>query len=182
MAIIQCAYGHYYDDKKNTSCPYCEKPISEDDAGEAKTVGFFENYEEFIPTQSIGEDIQEFEKTISVFSDDETGNSYTVGWLVSVKGLEIGKSYPLYSGRNFVSRAHEADIPLMEDGGISRDNHFSVVYDPKDIKFYLVSGNGQIYKNDVPIHSYSELADGDKISLGNSCFVFVPYCMKGRTW
>ena len=183
MAIVQCPYGHYYDNLKTESCPYCQKEIDNDDLGEVKTSSFFEDsIDDFRLTEMIGEDIQEFEKTIGIFADEETGNLYTVGWLVSICGIEKGKSYILHSGRNYASRKYDADIPLMEDGKISRDNHFSVVFDPKSNEFFVVEGNGQIYLNDEPISSHCKLAEGDVITLGESKFVFVPYCKEGRNW
>lgn len=191
MAIVQCVNHHYYDDALNTSCPYCDN--------ETNTAVLYEQSEKedntvLIPngdntsrpmdameTQGYGESVQEYEKTIGIFLDANE-NILTVGWLVCTKGLAKGKSFPLHAGRNFAGRSLDMDIVLPDEATVSRSKHFSVVYDPKSVQYYLVADGASVYINDVPLSDQCELTDGDEITAGDCTFVFVPFCKEGRVW
>ena len=118
MAIVQCPYNHYYDDKKNDTCPYCEKfnesEISADDFNEQLTSYAVMDDDDAQLTEGYGEFVSEYEKTIGIFID-ETQNLFTVGWLVCVQGTEKGKSYVINSGRNFAGCSLDMDIVLSDD-------------------------------------------------------------------
>ena len=187
MAILQCPSGHYYDDRRNNSCPYCDQ-IHQSVTG---PVSFNEQLTSYVSsaeieddaqlTQGYGEDVTGFEKTIGIFLDD-TENVLTAGWLVCISGPEKGKSYVLHSGRNFIGRSQEMDVVLSDDDFISREKHFSIVYDPKSVAFYLVCGEGQTYVNGKPAMAETALFDGDVLQVGHSEYRFVPYCKEGRVW
>lgn len=187
MAIIQCPNNHYYDDKRNHRCPYCEKmhtvPVS--------MAGMNEQLTSYITpvlddddaqlTEGYGEAVYEYEKTIGVFVD-ESHNQLTVGWLVCISGAMKGQSYTLHSGRNFVGRSLDMDIALADDASVMENKHFAVVYDPKGIEFYLVCGEGHTYVNCEAVSEQIQLVDNDEIQVGQSRFLFVPFCRKGREW
>ena len=186
MAIVQCPNNHYYDDKKNTQCPYCEKLNArecEDDLNEQLTSYFEpeENDDNVQLTEGYGEVVYEYEKTIGIFTD-ETNNVLTTGWLVCISGAEKGKSYTLHSGRNFVGRSLNMDVVLSDDVSISREKHFSIVYDPRSVRFYLVAGSGYTYKNEQLISMDNELFEGDIIRAGQNQYIFIPFCKEGREW
>ena len=187
MAIVQCPNSHYYDDKRDTSCPYCEKMSN----GNVDITGINEqltSYKDEIEfdfdaqlTEGYGEVVYEYEKTIGIFID-ETNNILTVAWLVCIEGMEKGKSYVIHSGRNFAGRSPDMDIVLYDDNFISREKHFSIVYDPKSITYYLIAGEGCTYVNGDAISSEITLNDNDIIQVGQSKYVFVPFCREGREW
>ena len=187
MAIVQCSNNHYYDDKRNSTCPYCEKNnvvIANTGVNEQLTSYYIDPVEiddNAQLTEAYGENVTEFEKTIGIFID-ETQNICTVAWLVCVEGAERGKSYVLHSGRNFAGRSQDMDIVLSDDDFISREKHFSIIYDPKSIAFYLVSGSGHTYINDSLVSSEKIMVDGDVIQAGQSKYIFVPFCKEGREW
>ncbi len=131
-------------------------------------------------TESYGETVCEFEKTIN-FCDDETQNIFTAGWLVCIEGNEKGKSHVICSGRNYVGRSQYMDI-VLSDNSVSEEKHFSIVYDPKSVTFYIICGTGHTYLNGKAVLSESVIADGDMIQVGTSKYVFVAYCKKGREW
>ncbi len=188
MAIVQCPNNHYYDDKRNAVCPYCEKlhtdggfsnglneqltsyviPVDDDDEGQM--------------TQGYGDDVGGYERTIGVFMDEESHNQLTVGWLVCTGGPVRGKSFALNSGRNFAGSDPVMDIPLPDDMAVAQKNHFIVVYDPKSIAFYLVCGEGHTYVNGEALNDQIQLKENDEIQAGQSSFLFVPYCREGRVW
>lgn len=186
MAIVQCENNHYYDNSKNSECPYCAKMKTRVDTNEVNEQltsyldDGFQIQEEQL-TEAYGDFVDECDKTIGIFLD-ETQNELTVGWLVCMQGLEKGKSYIIHSGRNFAGRSYDMDVVLSDDMGISREKHFSIVYDPKSISFYFVSGNGQTYINGEPAVDECLLNDGDMLALGDCEYMFVPFCKKGRVW
>lgn len=185
MAIVLCPNNHYYDDKRNDTCPYCDKinnSVSNSGLNEQLT-SYIDpsDYDDNSQlTEAYGESVSEFEKTIGIFID-ETQNVLTVGWIVCIEGNEKGKSYTLHSGRNFAGRSTHMDVVLSDDS-VSIEKHFSIVYDPKTVRFYLVSGSEHTYLNDEAISTEKEIFDGDMIQAGQSRYVFIPFCKEGRDW
>ena len=74
------------------------------------------------------------------------------------------------------------DIRFTDDDYISRDNHFSIVYDPKSNKFSLVPGGGESHINNMVVNNVQQLYEDDVIEVGQTKYLFVPYCKEGRTW
>ena len=187
MAILLCPNGHYYDDKRSETCPYCEKinqSVTAPTSFNEQLTSYFspaDMDDDVQLTEGYGESVGEFEKTIGIFLD-ENENVLTAGWLVCVTGPERGKSYVIRSGRNFAGRSQDMDIVLYDDDYIVREKHFSIVYDPKSVVFYLVSGEGQAYINGTPVNSQCVLNEGDVIQVGHSEYRFVPYCKEGCVW
>lgn len=185
MAIVQCPNNHYYDDRRNSSCPYCEKLSGGAAAGLNEQMTSYldpaQADDDACLTEGYGEAVAEYEKTIGIFVD-ESQNLLTVGWLVCTEGSEKGKSYVIHAGRNFVGRSQDMDIVLSDDRSIVREKHFSIVYDPKSIVFYLVSGEGHTYLNEEAVTAEQLLKEGDIIRVGGSKYVFVPFCKEGREW
>ncbi len=187
MAIVQCPNNHYYDDKRTATCPYCEKmnrAVAPDTGVNEQLTSYIDPVEvddNAQMTEGYGEAVSEFEKTIGIFLD-ESQNVLTAAWLVCVEGLEKGKSYVIHSGRNFAGRSPDMDIVLSDDNSITREKHFSIVYDPKSITFYLVCGSGHTYVNGEVVSSEKTIADGDEIQAGQSKYIFVPFCKEGREW
>lgn len=187
MAIVQCENNHYYDNKRNTYCPYCAKmnksPVLSDDVGEKLTSYMVAPEEDnnIQLTEVYGDNVHEYDRTVIAFEDEQL-NQFTVGWLVCTDGLLKGKSYQIHTGRNFAGRCSDMDIVLAGDMTIAREKHFSVVYDPKSIDFYLVAGNGQTYINGSALSAECVIGDGDEVSAGNTKYIFVPFCKEGRAW
>lgn len=186
MAIVKCFSGHYYDDQKNEECPYCNKdttfPDERGGIGEQATsyYGAFDDDDGQL-TEAYCDNVDEEQRTIGVFLEENL-SAPTAGWLVCINGPVKGMSYTLRSGRNFAGRSADMDIILYDDPKLSRRCHFSVVYDPKSVEFYLVAGEGCTYHNGVAVTSQVKLIEGDEIAAGDSNYVFVPYCKEGRVW
>ena len=196
--IVRCEKGHYYDSSKFNSCPHCsgstlmgvhsmnqetvciapERNTSspeDDERTIAKRPGDADEHTEAFHG---GDD----EKTMGIFQSLRSG-SPVVGWLVCTQGPERGRDYRLHAGRNFVGRSWKMDVCIVEDRSISRENHASLVFDPKSHIFSLVPGdsvdtclNGEALTKPLP------LLHGDRITLGKSEFRFVPYCTEEVTW
>lgn len=183
MALVKCLMGHYYDETKFDSCPFCDG----NDGAEInmqKTVSgrtFSEDIKNVQRTQMYADNGGENDKTIGVFSK-LSGNDYTTGWLVETEGMSKGRSCELHHGRNFVGRKSNMDIRIAEDKTVTRENHFSVIYDDKANRFYLTAGGGITFHNGEFLRNSCELKDGDEIAVGKTKFIFVAFCKDGRNW
>ena len=179
MAIVQCSNKHFYDNVKFSECPHCKKAMATgiDPLAESKTVAK-------IPGNRVGAlgtfgDTGE-QKTIGVLRTTKNVNPIA-GWLVCIDGENKGRSFEIHLGKNFAGRSMKMDINL-NDESISRDNHFTVIYEPNESQFYLLPGNGLTYYNGKLLSEVSEIKENDKIKAGKSEYIFVPYCKEGREW
>ena len=187
MAIVQCRNHHYYDDKRDAVCPYCVRlqTPSFDAGGINEQVTAYADLSPFDLeeklTEAYGDNVADYERTISVYLE-ENSNRLTVGWLVCVAGVDRGRSQVIYAGRNLAGRDQMMDIVLPDEASLAEDTHFSVVYDPKSITFYLVPGMGAAYVNGKEAHTETVLIEGDEIEVGQTRYLFVPFCKEGRDW
>lgn len=205
--VVKCNHGHWYDAAVHGSCPHCEREngrlgvlvdrVEEDD----KTVSFMdldESLEEQV-SSSIQSSKDEDDFDIPDFFDssqDEDDKTMAfgffgvaeeiqpvVGWLVCITGEETGKDYHLHSGKNFIGRSNRMDVVLLKDPEIARDKHASVVYDPRGHKFYLSPEEGNfVYLNGTMLKESAQIKENDRIQVGTTEMVFVPYCKEERTW
>ena len=106
------------------------------------------------------------------------------GWIVCISGPRQGKDYQIVQGKNFVGRADDMDIQILGDNEISRRNHAVIVFDPKKKETVLLPGdaNGIVYLNDNALYAPMTLNPYDTIELGNSIFLFVPFCGDHFMW
>ena len=122
------------------------------------------------------------QRTVSFYSGAR-GNDYVTGWLVCVEGPEKGRDYRLHHGFNRIGRDMEMDVQVMDDLAVSRKNHCSVVYDEKGRTFSVVPSPGSLtYYGDQLLEKARPLEAGDEIRMGESSFVFIPFCGKDRVW
>lgn len=191
MAIVKCENGHFFDNNKYASCPYCVKLENErnryeeqirdqvtmmmpkgehEEQPDAVTVGLYET----LP----GDD----QRTVGVFGR-QSGKDFVTGWLVCTKGSEKGRDYRIYNGNNWIGRGYQMDICIVDDPSISRERHAVLVYDHKSNKFFLSPGSGTITMvNQEILTKAKELKSRDRITLGESEFTFIPFCVEGETW
>lgn len=107
-----------------------------------------------------------------------------VGWLICIKGNNIGRDYRLVSGRNFVGRGNDMDVCLKGDMSVSRNSHAIIVYDPKSNIFLAQPGtskelfyiNGDLVLSPIKLNAY------DRISIGETELVFAPLCGSEFEW
>lgn len=208
MPVVRCPHGHYYDDQKFSGCPHCgitvgsgmesgpafkRQPEKEKPRGlfgwldRDKTVALVhagkEDMEEggskTISLEAAQEDDQ---RTVGLYSGAR-GNDYVTGWLVCTAGPEKGRDYRLHHGFNRIGRDVGMDVQVLDDPAITRKNHASVVYDERSARFSLVPSAGTLtyYHNDL-LTKAETLQAGDEIKMGNSTFVFIPFCVEGRVW
>ena len=127
--------------------------------------------------------ISSLPKTVSYY-DVEADIEPPVGWIVSVKGPYQGRAFMCKAGKNRIGRAANMDICLTEDAKVSREAHASIIYEPKQRKFYVLAGKGSglTYLNGELIFEHADLMSYDKLSIGKSEFVFLPLCGDRFSW
>lgn len=192
MAIIKCnTCKKFYDDSKYDTCPHCSLQIEipsavEDDFNESKTLPMDEG-ETFYATdseaktQGLYDDVQEFDKTIGVYFTENDCNPVTA-WLVCIQGTVRGKSFEVHMNRNFIGRDKLMDVTIPDDLLVSRNNHFSLVYDAKSNRYFAQPGEGEVRVNGDSLSVSVEIFENDVLAFGNSEYVFVPYCNERRNW
>ncbi|MBE5938938.1 MAG: FHA domain-containing protein [Lachnospiraceae bacterium] len=121
-------------------------------------------------------------KTVGVYANENTAP--VVGWLVCIKGSSIGESFEIYPGQNSIGRSINNDIMLSKEASVSREKHAFITFDPQNLDFYIQKGEstGLTYKEGALIMSYDKLEAYNKILLGNSEFIFVPFCGSQFKW
>jgi hypothetical protein len=106
-----------------------------------------------------------------------------VGWLVCVEGIEKGRDYRLHSEKNWIGRSANMDI-TVKDPSVSRENHAAIIYDPRKVAFKIRPGEvrGIVYLNGEEVAGSLDLAPYDRIELGESKFIFIPFVGGNFNW
>jgi len=192
MAVTRCENGHFFDNAKSQDCPHCRSDLQTDfrqELNEGKTVfGQLNTVPTSTPSKQkiridMGDDPARpvDEKTVGVFRS-EKGCYPVVGWLVCTEGDERGRDYRLHAGRNFIGRGLKSDVSLPDDEQISREDHCSIVFEPKKCTYAIVRGGGDLQVDGKSIMGSQKLEGDELITIGASKFVFIPYCKEERIW
>lgn len=110
---------------------------------------------------------------------------YPVGWLVVAAGPGRGQSFAIFAGVSQIGRGEDQAVRLdFGDTAISRHNHAAVAYDREQRRFYLGHGGkaNLVRLNGKPVLSTEELADGSRITIGETTLHFVALCGTGFDW
>ncbi|MCH5258650.1 MAG: FHA domain-containing protein [Lachnospiraceae bacterium] len=160
--LIRCQNGHMFSSRRyGTICPYCNIETATKER------------------QETGQ--TEIEVEEALFLQEENP---VCGWIVCVAGARKGKDYKVIAGKNFVGRADDMNIQILGDNKISRRNHCVIVYDTKQGKTVLLPGdsNGIVYLNEEAVYVPTELHQYDVIEMGESQFLFIPFCGDHFKW
>jgi len=106
------------------------------------------------------------------------------GWLVCISGPTKGWDYEIRKGRSFIGGSESMDIHIPGDKLIEKVNHAVITYDDYDHSITLQPGNsrGMVYVQGDAIHKARELVPSDKIEIGESTFMYVPFCTQEFNW
>ena len=188
MAVVECANGHLYDTSLYAECPYCSgnmhrvdfgagnNPASASEVGATVAPAGYNRARRQDSEQDLG-------KTVAVYQKNLVREPVT-GWLVCIEGVEKGRDYRILAKNNSIGRSEAMDICVKGDMAVSRENHAWIAYDGKNNRFYLIPAentNG-VYVNDEPVYAPRQLKEGDIMELGESKFVFVPFCGDTFNW
>ena len=163
--LIRCPNGHLFSSRRyGTVCPYCNIETATQERKE---------------TSMVGQSDVDVDEMLMLEKIDPV-----CGWLVCIDGPRQGKDYKIKSGKNFIGRADDMDIQILGDNKISRRNHAILVYDPKKHETVLLPGdsNGLVYYNEAAVYTPVVLSVYDVIEMGESKFLFVPFCGEHFRW
>lgn len=127
--------------------------------------------------------VDEENKTKGTFQK-KLGIDPVVGWLVCVDGADKGKDYRLLGRINSIGRSESMDVCVKGDMTISSVNHARIGYGDKNNRFTLIPADGKsvIYLNGDEVYIPTVLNAYDTIELGETTFVFIPFCSDRFTW
>lgn len=200
MAQARCSNGHIYDsDIYGNNCPYCERGATTidferagsaaekelEDIGKTEPVSTItpEVFGATTPPKAYVQQQEELGKTMPAYGL-KNGREPVVGWLVCVQGHDKGADYRLFPRINTVGRGPKNDVQIKGDETITSEAHARIAYADKNNEFYLVPGESLnvIYYNGAPIFNPQKLSAYDRITLGQSEVVFVPFCNDRFVW
>jgi hypothetical protein len=106
------------------------------------------------------------------------------GWIVCIEGSSRGHAYKIKVGKNFIGRADDMDIQILGDDKIAHRKHAVIAYDPKKRNTVMLPGDSGelVYCQGEPVYTPIELAVNNNIEMGNSKFLFVPFCGSDFNW
>lgn len=190
MAVIKCANGHFYDGAKFPECPHCNQEGNTGKAAlnEEKTMFLKEELtgsrpkaEKKLLEYAMGQNKKD-ERTVGFYRSQKGGNP-VAGWLVCINGTEWGRDFRIYAGKNKIGRALSMDIMLADDLSVARENHCFLIFEPKKIQFILQKGQGdQVLVDGARLEEILILKGDEEIQIGDSTYIFVPFCREGRGW
>ena len=107
-----------------------------------------------------------------------------VAFLICIAGNNLGYSYALADGRNYIASGADADVRLDKDTSVSAECHAVVTYNASNNKFTLSAGTGRgiTYLNGEQIDVSSDLNADDRIKVGSSELLFIPVCSDKFKW
>ena len=199
MATVQCDNGHHYDDRKHTHCPYCPVPGLKDvripgtQAAPMSRPGLAQTEaarsSSAAAPMRAGASAERSPRpgmagvTVGIFQK-QMGIDPVVGFLICIKGTNKGRDYRLHSDLNKLGRAPNMDVCIEGDETISRENHCQIAYSSRSKSFSIVPGDGRnlIYLNDKEVLTAMPLKAYDQIDLGESSFLFLPFCTDRFNW
>jgi len=195
MRMVTCDNGHYYDQEKNATCPYCANNSGIDIQTKQTVFQSGGNDEE--KTALYQSTSSDDEKTVyhspsSKASNDSARNEedssqpiLLAGWLAIISEEGRGTSYTLTFGMNTIGRSDENHISIQNgDSSISREKHAVIIYDYSNNLFFIKHGDGQFlsYVNGEVLLDTRQLKANDKIKVGSTELIFIPLCSEVFNW
>lgn len=148
-----------------------------------------ESYDELHERKTPPSLLKQVEEVSNI--DAKTTGRYTVedtepvvGWLVATNGASKGLSFEINDGKNSIGRMRTNKIVLEGEPSVSREKHAYIIFDAKNVAFYVQSGetDKMTYLNNSPVLTPQQLNPYDKIQLGDCELVFVPLCGEKFSW
>lgn len=186
MALRRCENGHYYDEKKYSGCPSCGiRDLNMETTKPMHDLGLYDIPQDTAATRRKDEQRGGQEQGVTkAYWSEKLGIDPVVGWLVCIDGPDKGRDYRIRSERNLIGRDPSMNICIHGDDTISREKHAVISFNPKKNSFMLAPGDGRglVYLNDDEVLMPAPLAAYDKIELGKTTLLFVPFCGGHFQW
>ena len=111
-------------------------------------------------------------------------SSLTVGWFVCIKGKNLGASFAVLSGRNYIRYTADRGIAVWKDNGENKGQHAAVSFVPRYQKYIMERGETRdlFFLNEELVLGPVELKKYDILSLRDTSLLFVPLCGEGFSW
>ena len=193
MDLKRCKYNHYYDGERYSTCPHCKKkdkepePTEDNDSNLTKPADLSD--ESDIVQREFDAERQDSSRPAKLLDDGHTVGAFgetdpVVGWLVCIEGADKGESFNLKAGMNYVGRALDMDIALLRDSSVSKKKHVIIIYDKKNIDYIIHMGESKnvVYVNGELLLEPRHLQLYDRILIGKSELMFVPFCSEQFAW
>lgn len=203
MNMQQCPNGHFFDQSKFAQCPYCNPATNADNRtiplDDPTMGGFGEGRTEPVNGGWDAQGSNDIGSTVAVDSGsgvtvaivpggDAKGGSFdpVMGWFVCAEGKDRGQDFRIYGGNNSIGRGSSMRIRIPSDTSISKENMAYVACDYGTRRFFFAAGDGRnlIHVNDELLlpHQSRELHAYDRIRLGETTLVFIPFCGEEFSW
>ncbi len=195
--LIRCKNGHFFDGGKYNECPHCnntcepnvtqiaDKKILDETKGPTVQKEYTDVYSfSAEDKKDFSSDANEQDNATVHYYKSTIGSEPVVGWVVCVEGVHMGEDFKIKSGRNFIGRSGNMDICLSGDKTVSRERHAILTYDPKNNAFMIQPGDSSelCYLNGQLVLIPAQLKADDRISLGETELMFIPFCSEAFTW
>lgn len=201
MILKRCDKGHYYDGEIYRECPDCSGdrqgleglaadvsfgdyadeesvtvalPRSRGTAGQAEPQGMH-SHDPLTVAMA---------KKPQASAGRKHGFKPVTGWLVCIRGNDIGSSFTMKLGKNQIGRAPDMDIVLQGDDSIAMKNHAAVYYVPKHRRFAAEPGASgkRFYLNRDAVLRPVWIKQHDILTIGNCSLMFFPCCGEHFSW
>ena len=196
MRMVTCNNGHYYDQEKNATCPYCannggidvqtKQTVFQSGGGDEEKTALYNS-----PSSSDDEKTVYHSPSSNATSDavqneqDPSQPILLAGWLAVISEAGKGTSYTLTFGMNTIGRSEENHISIQNgDSSISREKHAVIIYDYANNLYFIKHGDGQFlsYVNGEVLLDTRQLKANDRIKVGSTELIFIPLCSDEFKW
>ncbi len=203
MRMVTCDNGHYYDQEKNATCPYCASSTGLNFGGGNTSIASADDSEKTALYQAASSAAGDEEKTVYHSASSHSADLHPEaseevqersqsnepillsGWLAIISEKGRGLSYTVTFGMNTIGRSSENHISIQNgDSSISREKHAIIIYDYDNNIFYIKHGDGQFlsYVNGEVLLDTKQLKANDKIKIGSTELIFIPLCSENFNW
>ena len=153
---------------------------------EGKTVGFFQAAGGGAPVIPSAPMTAVQSTAVSNVAEGSRLNAhdFVAGMLLCVKGPHFHECFAICYGRNSIGRLDSNDIVLSKDNSVSREKQGWINYDQKSKSFSVQPGESSkfMYVDDQAVMQPMIISPKAKIEVGDSLFVFVPFCDESFNW
>ena len=214
MAVIKCGgCGQYYNDGQYSECQSCGVSPEEVIEASNEVTEMLDTSEITASTVALGkyaseessdsndsfisgdgddqatialdniEDDPDDQITVAMVKKD-SGIDPVCGWFICIDGPDKGRDFRIKTERNFIGRGPNMDIVINGDDSISRENHASITFDPRRIKFTIATGEGRglVYLNQEVVDASVQVKAYDLIELGETKLMFMPFVSEEFSW
>jgi hypothetical protein len=159
-AVKYCPNGHQMDPSWNV-CPYCRTDAPE----VASPAAMAATMREVAPGVAEQPTPPPPRKTMRISQIKVP----VVGWLVDTNGRQKGEDFRIEEGKVLLGAAPDCQIRLEND--FASEQHASLRYHEGEYILTDLDSTNGTYVNDQPI-SRVVLADGDRIKIGETTYIF----------